>query len=75
MLWQKTDAFWADAGAISWAKVPRGGHIVGIWDSLGGATYADVGAKTQCEKGCFGGRQGALGTVWGSRGGVLLGQD
>ena len=46
MLWQETYAFWAHAGAVSRAEVSRGGHIVGIWESLGGRIYADRGTKT-----------------------------
>ena len=46
MLWKKTHAFWAHAGAVSWAEVPGGSHLVGIWESLGGRIYADGGAKT-----------------------------
>lgn len=36
MFWEKTYAFWAHAGAVSWAEIPRGGHIVGIWEVIGG---------------------------------------
>ena len=56
MFREKADAFWAHAGAIGWAEVPRGGHIVGICESSGGRIYADGGEKTQCEESGFGGR-------------------